>query len=102
MLNWIITILATVSAIFLISLLFYKNSDRAKFRKITLIKIRGYKVHHSVFGLILALGGLLISTPFRYSILEVGLGMYIGHIAEEMYFNKKTFLEAAVVFIEKV
>ncbi len=102
MLTAIITALTTASIMFLISLIFYKNSDKAKFRKIALLKIAGYKVHHSVFGIVLILLGLLIRIPFRYTISEVGLGVYICHIAEEMYVNKKDIRDAIFVFTEKL
>ena len=63
------------------------------------LKVGRYKIHHSVFGLILVIAGRIISDSFANMLTASGLGMYLSHIIEEMYLNKINFLKAIVTFI---
>jgi hypothetical protein len=53
-------------------------------------------VHHSVTGLVILAAGLAFTNKI---IIALGLGLYIAHGFEEMYFNKKRFPKAFFILI---
>lgn len=55
-------------------------------------------VHHSVFGLILLAIGIIIDSN---AVIAVGLGIYLAHGLEEMYFNKRRFPKAFFIFVTR-
>ena len=62
------------------------------------IRFGAYKIHHSVFGALLFVVGLVIGKAL---ILSIGLGIYFGHVFEEMYFNKLRLTKALLVFVTR-
>ncbi|OGG15879.1 hypothetical protein A3D78_02485 [Candidatus Gottesmanbacteria bacterium RIFCSPHIGHO2_02_FULL_39_14] len=63
------------------------------------LRVGRYKIHHSVFGLILVIAGRLITDTFTNILTASGLGMYLSHVIEEMYLNKLNLLKAIFTFI---
>ena len=55
-------------------------------------------IHHSVTGMLLLAIGLIISNE---AVMAIGLGLYFGHVAEEMYFNKRSFIKALFIFVTR-
>ena len=53
-------------------------------------------VHHSVLGVLLLAVGLIIGNKV---VAALGLGIYLGHSAEEIYFNKRNFVKAFFIFV---
>jgi hypothetical protein len=67
-------------------------------KKVSLKNSSGLHIHHSVLGLAILILGLLFK---NYVVASIGLGIYIGHVAEEMYFNKRSLLKASLVFVTR-
>lgn len=63
------------------------------------VKVGKYKIHHSVFGLLLIVIGRIADHSMHNLISSAGLGMYISHIFEEWAFNKIRFSKAIFIFI---
>jgi hypothetical protein len=59
--------------------------------------VAGYRIHHSVLGAFLFLVGVLIQDAM---VRSVGLGIYVSHVFEEMYFNKFGFVKSLSIFID--
>jgi uncharacterized membrane protein len=55
-------------------------------------------VHHSVTGLFILAVGLAFANTI---IVSLGLGMYLAHGLEEMYYNKKPFPVAFFILITR-
>jgi hypothetical protein len=55
-------------------------------------------IHHSVWGLLLFVIGLIVRSK---DVAGLGLGIYLGHVAEEMYFNKRSFISALFIFVTR-
>jgi len=55
-------------------------------------------IHHSVTGMLLLAIGLIISNE---AVMAIGLGLYLGHVTEEMYFNKRGFIKALSIFVTR-
>jgi len=53
-------------------------------------------IHHSVWGMLLLAIGIVIGNKV---VAAVGLGIYLGHVAEEIYFNKKNIIRAFFIFV---
>jgi hypothetical protein len=49
-----------------------------------ILKIKGFRIHHSLFGLIIILVSLVIS---KYFLLALGLGIIVQHILVEKRFT---------------
>ena len=67
-------------------------------RKIQHEKYLRVHVHHSAYGVILFILGVVIGNVF---LLSVGLGLYLAHGAEEIHFNKKRFPKAFFIFVTR-
>jgi len=88
----LITII-TLVLVFLLNPVSKKAGNRVKYEKFT-----KFHIHHSVFGVILFIIGAVIGNAF---ILSVGLGLYLAHGVEEVYFNKKHSPKAFFVFVTR-
>lgn len=86
-----ITILAIILT-FSFDLVFRKSVEKRPF------KVGRRKIHHSVLGLLLFAIGIASRNPI---ILSIGLGMYLSHGIEEMYFNKTRIPGAFFVFVTR-
>lgn len=89
---FLITSIALI-ATFLFDLFFRKTVEKRPF-----IVGHRYKIHHSVAGMLLFGAGLSAGNDW---ILSLGLGMYLAHGFEEMYFNHTRFPEAFFVFVTR-
>ncbi|OGG04038.1 hypothetical protein A2W14_06215 [Candidatus Gottesmanbacteria bacterium RBG_16_37_8] len=63
------------------------------------VRVGRYKIHHSVFGLVLIIAGRMITDSFANIMTASGLGMYLSHILEEMYLNNIKLTKAIFTFI---
>lgn len=66
------------------------------FKKIS--KKRSFKlhIHHSVLGVLLLVIGLIVGNKV---VTAIGLGIYLGHVVEEIYFNKRNVITAFFIFV---
>ena len=55
-------------------------------------------IHHSVWGVLLFVIGIAIGNKV---IAAIGLGIYLGHVAEEIYFNKRNIVRAFFIFVTR-
>lgn len=55
-------------------------------------------VHHSVTGLLILAAGLAFTNKIA---IGIGLGLYLAHGIEEMYYNKRRFPEAFFILITR-
>lgn len=55
-------------------------------------------IHHSVWGALLFIVGIIIRND---GVAAIGLGIYLGHVAEEIYFNKRDILKAFFIFVTR-
>ncbi|MBI2888677.1 MAG: hypothetical protein HYY10_02010 [Candidatus Liptonbacteria bacterium] len=62
------------------------------------LMIFGWQIHHSVTAVFSVLLGLFMGNS---TILSIGLGMYISHVVEEIYFNGESFGKALSIFITR-
>gem|GEM_PF-3526852 len=53
-------------------------------------------VHHSVWGALLLIIGIVIRNG---SVAALGLGVYLGHVAEEIYFNRRNVIKAFFILV---
>jgi hypothetical protein len=53
-------------------------------------------IHHSVWGMLLFIVGIIIGNKV---VAAIGLGIYLGHVAEEVHFNKRNIFRAFLIFI---
>lgn len=53
-------------------------------------------IHHSVWGVLLFIIGIVIGNK---AVAAIGLGIYLGHVAEEIYFNKRNIIKAFFIFV---
>ena len=83
--------LITAAAVFLFFLWYNRFSGKP-------LIVRGWQIHHSVTALVLFLFGLFLNSEL---VLAVGLGMYVSHVAEEMYFEGEPFGRALLIFITR-
>ncbi|HEX7633338.1 MAG TPA: hypothetical protein VF401_03360 [Candidatus Saccharimonadales bacterium] len=66
-------------------------------------KIKGdrhpkWHIHHSVTGLAILAVGLLVGVKIISAIV---LGIYLGHVAEEIYFNKRNPIRALFILVSR-
>jgi hypothetical protein len=57
-----------------------------------------FHIHHSVTGLFILVAGLLINNKV---IAAMGIGIYLAHVAEEIYFNKRNVTKAFFILITR-
>lgn len=57
-----------------------------------------FHIHHSVTGLLIFAAGVIVTNPV---ISGIGMGIYLGHVAEEIYFNKTGFVKAFFVLVTR-
>jgi hypothetical protein len=55
-------------------------------------------IHHSVTGMLVLAIGIIIGNR---AIMAIGVGLYVGHVMEEMYFNKRNFITALFIFVTR-
>ena len=55
-------------------------------------------IHHSITGLLTLAVGLIFANKI---VISLGLGMYLAHGLEEMYYNKKHFPKAFFIFVTR-
>ncbi len=53
-------------------------------------------IHHSTWGMLILIAGIIVRNDIAAAI---GLGIYLGHVAEEIYFNKKNMIRAFFIFV---
>ncbi len=85
---FLITMIATVTT-------FLLNPVFKKVRKQRPTKLH---VHHSVFGVLLLAVGIIIASKV---VAAIGLGIYLGHGVEEIYFNKRSPVRAFFIFVTR-
>lgn len=90
-----------ISGIFIFTVNSPSVQNKIPFLKKIRVKPKGYIFHHSLFGIILFIVGFFIPSKYGIFISSIGLGTYIAHIIEEVYYCKKRFLKAIFVFITK-
>jgi hypothetical protein len=55
-------------------------------------------VHHSVLGILLLAIGIIV----RHKVVAaIGLGIFLGHGVEEIYFNKRNVFAAFFIFVTR-
>jgi len=89
--------------IFLITIItlvitFLLNPIFRKINKKRPIKPAGRHIHHSVAGMVLLAIGAIMGSKI---VSSVGLGIYLGHVAEEIYFNKRNLFAAFLIFVTR-
>lgn len=57
-----------------------------------------FHIHHSATGLLILVLGLAIHERI---IAGLGLGIYLAHVAEEIYFNKKNVAKAFFILVTR-
>jgi hypothetical protein len=57
-----------------------------------------FHIHHSVLGVLLLAIGIIIGNK---DIAAIGLGIYLGHVVEEIYFNKRNVVRAFFIFVTR-
>jgi hypothetical protein len=82
----------TLVLTFLSDLIFRKTVEKRPFI------VNKRKIHHNVLGLALLLAGILLKNGV---ILGIGLGMYLSHGFEEMYFNRTRLPRAFFVLVTR-
>lgn len=55
-------------------------------------------IHHSVWGVLLFVIGI---TARNDSVAALGLGIYLGHVVEEVYFNKRSVFAAFFIIVTR-
>jgi len=55
-------------------------------------------IHHSVTGMLVLAVGIIIGNR---AVMAIGVGIYVGHVLEEMYFNKRNFITALLIFVTR-
>jgi hypothetical protein len=55
-------------------------------------------IHHSVLGVLILVIGIIASNKIA---IAIGLGIYLGHVMEEMYFNKRSLITALFIFVTR-
>jgi hypothetical protein len=55
-------------------------------------------IHHSVWGVLVLVLGIIIGNQV---VMAIGAGVYIGHVMEEMYFNKRNLVTAIFIFVTR-
>lgn len=55
-------------------------------------------IHHSVTGMLLLAIGIIIGNR---AVMAIGVGLYVGHVIEEMYFNKRNLITALFIFVSR-
>jgi len=83
--------MSTIILIFSLNPLFKKVNS--KVNKKTTPKLH---VHHSTLGMFLLAIGIILSNIY---VVAIGLGIYLAHGIEEIYFNKTNPLKAFFVFV---
>lgn len=68
------------------------------FQKIGTKRTSKLHIHHSVIGVALLVAGLVLNNSILASI---GLGIYTAHGFEEIYYNKRRFPRAFLVFVTR-
>lgn len=79
--------LITVAAIMLLHPILEQLGKKQSFK---------YHFHHSILGILMLIVGLVLSNNI---IIGVGLGIYLGHVLEEIYFCKTNVFKAFVIFV---
>jgi hypothetical protein len=82
----------TLALTFLFDLIFRKTVEKRPFI------LNRHKIHHSVLGILLLAAGISLRNQ---ALLAIGLGMYLSHGVEEMYFNRTRPPKAFFVFITR-
>jgi len=100
-----VTIISMVISIFLIflastSIMFVVGYLISKNTKQHLIHWREYSFHHSILGILLILLSFFFKT-YKEIVFPIGLGIYISHGFEEIYFNHISIKKAFFVFVTK-
>jgi hypothetical protein len=72
----------------------FKKVNKTVYRK-TSLKLH---VHHSVLGVLLLAIGIIIGNK---AVAALGLGIYLGHVMEEVYFNKRNIVTAFFIFVTR-
>ena len=68
------------------------------FKKVTRKYPSKFHIHHSVLGVLLLATGIIV----RHKVVAaIGLGIYLGHGAEEIYFNKRNVFAAFFIFVTR-
>lgn len=86
-------ILITTAAL---ALTFSLNPVFKAINKKSPLRPAGLHIHHSVAGILLLSIGLIAENEV---VAAIGLGVYLGHAAEEVYFNKRNFIAALFIFV---
>ena len=68
------------------------------FKKVTRKYPSKLHIHHSVLGVLLLVIGLVIGNK---DVAAIGLGIYLGHGVEEIYFNKRNVITAFFIFVTR-
>lgn len=82
---------------FIITFLLNPLSKKAS-KKINPDRFTKVHIHHSVWGILLFIIGIIINNK---ATTAIGLGIYFGHVAEEIYFNKRSFVKALFILVTR-
>ncbi len=96
-----ITLISGISTFAIVYFLVKPFAKRTHLYQKPLI-VRGYKIHHSTHGILLLVLGALFTKSLGNPLSAIGLGMYLSHIIEEMYFNKTKATDAILTFLTPV
>lgn len=55
-------------------------------------------IHHSVIGMLLFVGGIIIESNV---VAAIGVGVYLAHGLEEICFNKTHYIKAFFIFVTR-
>jgi UDP-N-acetylmuramyl pentapeptide phosphotransferase/UDP-N-acetylglucosamine-1-phosphate transferase len=67
-------------------------------KKINQKRSSKHHVHHSVLGVLLLAVGVIIGNEV---VAAIGLGIYLAHGIEEIYFNKRNVIAAFFIFVTR-
>lgn len=85
--QFILITLATGALTFLFSPLWQKLGEKQPSK---------LHIHHSILGLVLFIVGMIIGNMY---LAPFGLGIYISHVLEEIYYCKTSFYKALFVLV---
>jgi hypothetical protein len=83
----------TILLVFLLNPLFKKVNSKVDKKMAPKLH-----VHHSALGVFLLAIGVIVSNVY---VIAIGLGIYLAHGIEEIYFNKTNPLKAFFVFVSR-
>lgn len=83
---------------FLLNPVSKKVAGKFKASKFNYERLVKAHIHHSVWGILILIIGLIIGNMI---VAGIGSGIYLGHVAEEIYFNKRNVIKAFFILVTR-